>query len=90
MKKYIYLGLGGLFGAVLRMIIKNSDKFMYKEVFPLDTLIVNILGCFLIALFMNICIELVEIDPDLRLGIASGFIGALTTFSTVCKEIVSL
>jgi CrcB protein len=31
-----------------------------------------------------------EFDTSLRLGIATGFLGAFTTFSTLCKETVSL
>jgi CrcB protein len=88
MRKYIYLGLGGFFGAALRVIIKDTDMLKYNIIFPLDTLLINISGCFLIALFLTICIEVMDIDSDIRLGVASGFIGAFTTFSTVCKQIV--
>jgi fluoride exporter len=90
MRKYIYIGLGGFFGAVLRFFIKSSTIFKDNEIFPLDTLLINVLGCFLIALFLTLCIEVMEIDPDIRLGAASGFIGAFTTFSAVCKEVVVL
>ena len=90
MRKYIYLGLGGFMGAALRVIIKDSSLIKFNDAFPLDTLLINVAGSFLIALFLTICIEVMEIDPDIRLGVASGFIGAFTTFSTVCKEVVGL
>lgn len=89
MRKYIYLGLGGFLGAALRLIIKNLNILRYNEILPLDTLLINVLGSLLIGFFLTICIEVMEIDPDIRLGVASGFIGAFTTFSTVCKEVVS-
>lgn len=90
MRKYIYIGLGGFFGAMLRLIMKNIDMYKINEVFPIDTLLINVLGCFFISLFLTVCIEILEIDPDIRLGVATGFIGAFTTFSTVCKEVVSM
>ena len=31
-----------------------------------------------------------EVDADLRIGLSTGFLGAFTTFSTLCKETVSL
>lgn len=90
MRKYIYIGLGGFLGAALRVTVKDISLYKINEVFPINTLLINVLGCFLIALFLTVCIEILEVDPDIRLGVATGFVGAFTTFSTVCKEVVSL
>jgi fluoride exporter len=86
MKKYFYIMLGGIFGAILRYIIKGVHIYNYQENVPLNTLIINITGSFILALILTIAFEVWEFDADIRLGIATGFLGAYTTFSTFCKE----
>ena len=88
MRKYIFIGLGGILGAVLRFVIRNIH--MYKGVFPLNTLIINIIGSFILALILTLAFEVMDFDSDIRLGIATGFLGAFTTFSTMMKETVVL
>jgi fluoride ion exporter CrcB/FEX len=53
-----------------------------------NTLVVNLVGCFLLAAILTLALEVLEISSDLRLGVSTGFIGAFTTFSTLCKEIL--
>lgn len=86
MKKNLYIAIGGMLGASLRYCIKTEMDVSFSQLFPIQTLFANILGCFLIAVVLTAAIEYLEIDVDLRLGIATGFLGALTTFSTLCKE----
>jgi len=90
MRKYIFIGAGGILGAILRYYIKNIHIYHYKEVIPLNTLLINITGSFILALVLTTALEVWEFDSNLRLGIATGFLGAFTTFSTMCKETVSL
>nr|WP_242851510.1 CrcB family protein [Clostridium sp. DMHC 10] len=90
MKKYLLIAGGGALGAILRFIIKNINFYNYKQAIPLNTLIINITGSFVLALISTIAIDNLELDNDIRLGITTGFIGAYTTFSTMCKETVGL
>ncbi|SKA96794.1 camphor resistance protein CrcB [Caloramator quimbayensis] len=90
MRKYIFIAFGGAVGAVLRFIIKSIQIYNYNENVPLNTLIINIAGSFLLSMILTIALEVWEFDIDLRLGIATGFLGAFTTFSTLCKESVIL
>lgn len=90
MRRYIFIALGGMLGAILRYIIKNMHFYNYKNVIPVDTLFINISGSFLLALILTIAYESFRFDADLRLGIATGFFGAYTTFGTLCKETVDL
>lgn len=90
MKKYTFIAIGGMLGAVLRYVIKSIHIYHYKEVIPINTLLINISGTFLLSLILTIAFEIYEMDSDIRLGIATGFFGALTTFSTLCKETVNL
>ena len=90
MRKYLYIGAGGAIGAVLRYVIKGIHFDHYQEVVPLNTLMINVVGCFILAVILTLSIEILEFNPNIRLGIATGLIGAFTTFSTLCKETVEL
>lgn len=90
MKKYVYVAMGGAIGAVLRVAVKNTAFLDFKTALPVDTLAVNIVGCFLLALFMTVALEVMEVDADIRMGISTGLLGAFTTFSTFCRETMEL
>lgn len=86
MRKYIFISFGGFFGAILRFWIKSIAIQNYKELIPLNTLFINVTGSFILALITTTAIEVFKMDTDIRLGICTGFLGAYTTFSTLCKE----
>jgi len=90
MRKYIYIAIGGMLGAILRYGIKNIHIYNYNGNIPINTLLINVSGSFLLALILTISFEIYEFDADIRLGIVTGFLGAYTTFSTLCKEAVNL
>jgi fluoride ion exporter CrcB/FEX len=50
----------------------------------------NVLGAFALAFILTIAFEIWTFDSDIRLGVTTGFLGAFTTFSTLCKETVGL
>ncbi len=88
LRRYIYIGIGGCIGAILRFMIK--DVFSGQRSLPFDTLLINTSGCFLLALIMSVALEVLKQNSNLKLGIATGLLGAFTTFSTICKEVSSL
>lgn len=90
MRKYVYIGIGGVLGAILRYYIKNVHIYHYKEAIPLNTLLINVTGSFILALVLTMAYEVWDFDSNIRLGIATGFLGAYTTFSTMCKETFAL
>jgi len=90
MKKYVYIATGGALGAILRYAIKDIHLWNNRWNFPFDTLFINVCGSFILALFLTFALEIMDMDADIRLGVATGFIGAFTTFSTLCKETVLL
>ena len=90
MRRYIYIGIGGFLGAILRYVLKNWQVLHLSNKFYLNTVIINIIGCFILAFFLRLAFDIWEIDSDIRLGISTGFIGAFTTFSTLCKEFTVL
>lgn len=86
MRKYIFIGVGGFLGAILRFWIKTIPLQNYKELLPINTLFINVTGSFILALITTAALEILKMDVDIRLGICTGFLGAYTTFSTLCKE----
>lgn len=90
MRKYIYIGIGGFLGAVLRYLIKSIRIENFHGEFPLNTLAVNLAGCFWLAILLTLTLEMLKLSSDVRIGISTGLIGAFTTFSALCKEISML
>ena len=90
MRKYIYISLGGIAGAVLRYLIRSLPILSYSGNIPWNTLVINLTGCFLLAFVLSAAKDVLRINADVKLGIAAGFAGAYTTFSTLCKETVNL
>lgn len=90
MRKYVFIGIAGFFGAIARYYIRSVPLVGYHVNIPLNTLAINISGSFLLALILTVSLEIRELDPDIRLGLTTGFLGAFTTFSTLCKEAVTL
>ena len=90
MKKYILICLFGILGAVSRYTIKSIDLSVFWAAFPINTLIINVVGCLFFSLIMTLAFETRRINADLRLGITAGFLSAFTTFSTFCKETINM
>jgi len=81
MIKYIMVGLGGFLGAVARFWLGG---YVYERMgtrFPYGTFVINCSGCFAIGFIMAILGERTHLNPNWRLLIPIGFIGAYTTFS---------
>lgn len=80
--------LGGALGALARYGVTTLSTKMYGSIFPVGTLYVNMIGCFLIGVVFGLG-ELRGISPQFRLFFMTGFLGALTTFSTYSLETVN-
>ena len=74
-------GLGTLSRFGLSNLINRASGFQY----PLGTLAVNGLGCFIFGFFWVLS-EHLGLDSRIRVIIMSGFLGAFTTFSSMIFE----
>ncbi|ADP77519.1 camphor resistance protein CrcB [Methanothermus fervidus DSM 2088] len=83
------VGFGGFIGSCLRYLISIYLSRIPCQI-PLGTLTVNVIGGFLIGLFMELSLSTALIPPNLRLFIVTGILGGLTTFSTFSYETMSL
>ncbi|MBN2716683.1 MAG: fluoride efflux transporter CrcB [Deltaproteobacteria bacterium] len=72
----------GAVGALARWGTDNLSRHYLGAAFPWGTLFVNVLGCFLFGLFMQIDAQSGGFSKPLKLVVTSGFLGAFTTFST--------
>ena len=57
---------------------------------PWGTLAANLVGGYLIGIFVALFQTMPELDPVWRLAIITGFLGALTTFSSFSAEVVEM
>jgi len=90
MEKYIVIAIGGSIGAVSRYIVSTlSAKYLGTD-FPYGTLIVNIIGSFILSFFMVLSIEKLALNPLWRLFFATGFLGAFTTLSSITYETLAI
>jgi CrcB protein len=89
-RKYVFIAAGGALGALLRHLLTNPAVQDLWGAIPAGTLAANLAGCFALAFFLTISLEVLHISPHVRLGIATGALGAFTTFSGVCREAAAL
>ncbi|PUE39510.1 fluoride efflux transporter CrcB [Limnohabitans sp. Hippo3] len=57
---------------------------------PWGTLAANLIGGYLVGVCVGVFQQLPELDPIWRLALVTGFLGALTTFSSFSAEVVAM
>jgi CrcB protein len=90
MEKYILISIGAVLGANARYLVSGWAAERWGTSFPYGTLIINLSGSLLFGLFLAFATERALVEPRYRLLIATGFLGAYTTFSTYTYESVTL
>lgn len=82
LRQLLLVALGGALGSAMRYLTAILLARHYTGPIPLATLVVNVLGCFLIGLLIGLYSE----TTYLRLLFITGFCGGFTTFSTFTAE----
>jgi len=89
MLQVIAICVGASFGALSRwglgLWLNTSAAWM-----PWGTLAANLIGGYLVGLCVAVFNNLPELDPVWRLALVTGFLGALTTFSSFSAEVVGM
>jgi len=84
----LFIGAGGFFGAISRYLIATNTQKMFDTFFPIGTLTVNVLGSFIIGMAAMFFAQTVQ--PEYKAFVITGFLGALTTFSTFSLENITM
>lgn len=87
--KVLLVMMGGSLGAASRYGIGLLTARLWGAGFPWGTLVVNLAGCFVIGLLFALADRSRLLTSDLRLLIITGYLGALTTFSSFSLETVN-
>jgi len=85
MKLVFAIGLGSFLGGIFRYQLSSFIQVKSTTVFPLGTLIVNIIGCFLIGIVFGL-FDKGQLSHEWRLFLATGLLGGFTTFSAFSNE----
>jgi CrcB protein len=88
--RILLVALGGAIGSVLRYLTSVTAAFWFGVEFPYGTLIVNLVGAFLIGLIQELGAESLVLSDNTRLLLTTGVMGGLTTYSTFSYETVRL
>ena len=90
MQRLFWICLAGALGTGTRYLVGLWAGQRIAADFPYGTFIVNVAGCFLIALVMRVALQVTTFPVDLRLALTTGFMGGLTTYSSFNFETTQL
>lgn len=80
--RLLLIAVFGAAGTLARYGLQGLVQARTSGTFPYGTLLVNLTGCFLLALIGQFTLNRIVISPDWRSAIAVGFFGGYTTFSS--------
>jgi fluoride exporter len=86
----LWVAAGGAIGAVTRHGVNIWSSRLFGPGFPLHTLIVNAVGCFLMGLLFGSIEARWQISDSVRLFLATGLLGGFTTFSAFSLDAFQL
>lgn len=86
MKNVLWISIGAVIGANLRYAVSRWAMKTFSPSLPIGTLLVNVIGSFILGFFLIWTTERVLADPRWRALVVIGFCGSYTTFSSYCYE----
>ncbi len=89
MKSVMLVGLGGAIGSMARYMVGLLCKDFTGISFPINTFLVNMIGCFLIGFISFQLTKNTDLD-NLRLFAIIGVLGGFTTFSSFSIEVINM
>lgn len=81
------VGLAGSAGALCRLVVGRNVQRLFQTAFPVGTLVVNVSGSLLLGWFLAYAQRRGMVSDAVRSGVAIGFVGAYTTFSTLMHDV---
>jgi CrcB protein len=89
-ERFLFICLGGAIGTGLRYLASSLAVRWLGVDFPYGTLIVNVVGSFLIGLIQQVGATSLLIPETTRLFLTVGIMGGLTTYSSFSYETLRL
>lgn len=86
----LFVAVGSAIGGVARYLVSGALQRGTRGSFPVGTLVVNVIGSFILGFIVQYALENPDFSPELRLFLTAGFCGAFTTFSTFSVETFDL
>lgn len=91
MTNILIVGIGGFIGSALRYTISGWVQQTTKSIgFPYGTLVVNVIGCFIIGFLAQLAESRGMFTSESRLFVFVGILGGFTTFSSFGNETLNL
>lgn len=90
MIRFLLICLGGAAGTGARYLLATWMARVTGSGFPFGTLLVNVIGSFVLAVVMHVSLSTEWISSDARLILATGVLGGFTTYSTFNYETLVL
>lgn len=84
---YVYIAIFGAIGAATRYWISMT---LESGFFPYNTLLINVIGCFLLAIIIKYLSTFSRLSQSLITGLGTGLIGSFTTFSAFSVQTATL
>lgn len=88
--RYLAVAAGGAFGAMARYYLTGSWLSRVAAPFPTATFVINISGSFVVGFLLTLITDRMSVSPHFRLALATGFLGAYTTFAAFEYETAKL
>ena len=89
--KVVLLSVGGAVGTCARYFVSTWIGVpLWARGFPIGTFVINVTGSLFLGWFLTVIGGRTMVSDNSRLAIATGFVGAYTTFSTFMYESNSL
>ena len=82
----LIIGLGGFIGTIFRFLISSLIEKSFATSFPIGTLLVNLIGCFLIGLLSGYFTQKLGDQTQLFFFLTIGVLGGFTTFSAIAMD----
>ena len=90
LQRLFIIGISGLVGTLCRYGLSELVARRFGESFPVGTLIVNLVGCFLAGVFFYSLNERALASELVRSAVMIGFLGGFTTFSAFALQSFNL
>lgn len=88
--RLLIIGVAGLIGTLARYGLTSLVARRLGDTFPVGTLVVNIVGCFLAGFLFYLLNERITVSEVARTAILFGFLGGFTTFSAYGLQTINL